>query len=150
MAKDNERFAREKELAREYEKKMETRDQKISAMINQKLECLPTKSNEMRGFPYLFNELFIPAFSSGRYKKPSEFFLGEMPWIFGLIVYDRFKDAFLHTVDQIRDYSYSVGWGRRSFRSNSYLSYNDRIFRNILINNYTCPNNTICSYMHSF
>ena len=128
MAKDNERFAREQELAREYEKKMETRDQKIRAMINQKLECLPTKSNEIRGFPYLFKELFIPAFSSGRYKKPSEFFLGEMPWIFGLIVYDRFKDAFLHTVDQIRDYSYSVGWGRRSFRSNSYLSYNDRIF----------------------
>lgn len=127
MAKNLDRFAREKELARDYEKKMADRSQKINAIINKKLESIPKNHDEMRGIPYLLEAQFIPAFSKGKYKKPSEFFLAEMPWIFGLIVYDRFKNAFLHIVDQIRDYPYSVGWGRRTFRSNNYLNYCERI-----------------------
>ena len=127
MAKNNDQFAREKELARDYEKKMADRAQKINAIVNKKLDTVPINPHEVRGFPNLLGSLYIPAFSKGKYKKPSEFFLAEMPWIFGLIVYDRFKDAFLHTVDQIRDYPYSVGWGRRTFRSNNYLNYCERI-----------------------
>ena len=111
MAKNNDQFAREKELARDYEKKMADRAQKINSIINKKLDSAPLNPHEARGFPNLLGSLYIPAISQGKYKKPSEFFLAEMPWIFGLIVYDRFKDAFLHTVDQIRDYPYSVGWG---------------------------------------
>ena len=127
MAKNNDQFSREKELARDYEKKMVDRSQKINTIINKKLDSASLNPHEVRGFPNLLGSLYIPAFSKGKYKKPSEFFLAEMPWIFGLIVYDRFKDAFLHTVDQIRDYPYSVGWGRRTFRSNNYLNYCERI-----------------------
>ena len=82
MAKNNDQFAREKELARDYEKKMADRAQKINAIINKKLDSVPLNPHEVRGFPNLLGSLYIPAFSKGKYKKPSEFFLAEMPWIF--------------------------------------------------------------------
>ncbi len=127
MERDEMQFADEKELAREYEKKMLNRSNAISAMVEKELKKLPGTPYTMRSFADLLEARYIPAFSSGKYEKPSEFFLKEMPWIFGLIVYDRFRDAFLHTVDQIRDYSYGTGWDRRSFRSDSYLNYAQRI-----------------------
>ena len=132
MVKDNDQFAREKELAREYEKKMAAREQKIKGKVNQLLEPIKTHPYEMRNFSTLFDKLYMPAFTTAKYQKPSDFFRKEMPWIFDYIIYERFVKAFVHAVDNVREYPYSVGWGRRSYRSDNYLSYTDRISRIVL------------------
>lgn len=132
MEKNNDSYARQKELAREYEKKMAARDRELNRIVSQKIGTVKLEPLEQRSLYAFFNALYIPAFSSGKYQKPSAFFLSEMPWIFGSFVYDRFREAFLHIVDQISEYPYSVGWGRRSFRSGNYLSYAERI-SNILL-----------------
>ena len=127
MAKENDQFAREKKLAREYEKKMEVRTQAIKKKILRELSAYQISPYERKDFSALFGRLFAQAFTDGKYEKPSEFFRKEMPWIFDLIIYDRFRDAFCHAVDHVRDYPYSVGWDRRSFRSSNYLNYTARI-----------------------
>ena len=127
MAKDNDQFAREKTLAREYEKKMEVRTQAIKKKILRELSVYQISPYEMKDFSALFSRRFSQGFTDGKYEKPSQFFTKEMPWIFDLIIYDRFRDAFLHAVDHVRDYPYSVGWDKRSFRSSNYLNYTARI-----------------------
>lgn len=127
MAKDNDQFAREKELAREYEKKMAAREQAIKGKVTEQLVPIKTSPYEMRNLSTLFNKLYIPAFTASKYKKPSEFFKKEMPWIYEYIIYERFHDAFNNAVDRVREYPYSVGWGRRSYRSDNFLSYTERI-----------------------
>lgn len=127
MAKDNDRFASEKELAREYEKKMAVREQAIKDEVARQLASVKTGPYEMRNLPTLLNKLYIPAFTASKYPKPSAFFHAEMPWIYEYIIYKRFHDAFDHAVDRVREYPYSVGWGRRSYRSDNYLSYAGRI-----------------------
>ena len=127
MAKDHDLFAREKELARAYEKKMEVRTQAIKAKIVRELSAYQLSPYEMKDFLALFGRLYVQAFTNGKYEKPSDFFQKEMPWIFGLIIYDRFRDAFLYAVDHVRDYPYSVGWDKRSFCSSNYLNYSARI-----------------------
>ena len=129
MAKDNEQFAREKELAREYEKKMAAREQAVRDKVTQQFDHVKTAPYEVRTLSTLFNKLYIPAFTDAKYQKPSEFFRAEMPWIYEYIIYARFHDAFDHAVDSVRDYPYSVSWSRRSYRSDHYLSYADRIGR---------------------
>ena len=126
MAKENDQAAREKELASVYSVKMERRSRSIKELG---MKHSPSAPNVYyRNHIYAsFESRFSEAFSQKRYEKPSEFFLKEMPWIFGLVVYDRYKEAFLYMVDRVRDYPYSVGWGRRSFRSREYLHYMSRI-----------------------
>ena len=127
MAKENEQIIREKELARAYEKKMAARER----AIREKAESLQTPFGDgdyaPRNLHRLFDIKFSEAFAQKKYEKPSDFFLAEMPWIFGLVVFERYKEQFLYMVDHIRDYPYSVGWSRRSFRSRDYLSYQGRI-----------------------
>lgn len=64
---------------------------------------------------------------SGKYKKPSEFFESECEWLFGGIIYQCHKASFLYAVDRCIDFPYTEGWTRRPFRSESYLSYFNRI-----------------------
>lgn len=63
----------------------------------------------------------------GKYKKPSEFFLEECGWLFGTIIYDCHKDAFLYQVDNCMKYPYTRGWLRRPFRSEKTDDYLDHI-----------------------
>lgn len=148
MVKNNEMFAEQKELARKYERKMAARDQEIKKQVSLRIDEDELDPFVRRNFSALYDALFTSAFTNGKYQKPSEFFLGEMPWIFGLIVYDRFRDAFLHMVDQVLDYPYSVGWGRRSFRSKNYLNYAERISR--IVHNFQdahCVDADICDVL---
>ena len=126
MVKDNDQLAREQDLARQYEIKMARRDQEIKSQ-GQKHATGNTHEYIRNGLYRCFESKFSEAFSQNRYEKPSEFFLKEMPWIFGLAVYDRYKEAFLNMVDGIRDYPYSQSYYRRSFRSESYMHYMGRI-----------------------
>lgn len=127
MAKDNDQFAREKELAREYEKKMAAREQAIKGKVTEQFAPIKTGPYEVRNLSTLFNKLYIPAFTASKYRKPSEFFKKEMSWVYEYIIYERFHDAFNNAVDRVREYPYSVGWGRRSYRSDNFLSYTERI-----------------------
>lgn len=115
MATENEQFAREKELAREYAQKMESHFQKIDAMA---FSRIPGQHGVYQSKALLacFAMKYTEAFSQNKYEKPSLFFLAEMPWIFRHLVYDRFREAFLQSVDQILDYPYSHGLNRRRDR----------------------------------
>ena len=148
MAKENDRAAREKELARQYEKKMAARERQIRSAVNQRLEKLKPNPYELHGIGSLLNKMYIPAFSEGKYQKPSEFFLTEMPWIFGLVVYNRFKDAFLYMADHVLDYSYCTGWFRTAYRSEQYLQYADRLA--MMLHNYSsdsCVDADLCDIL---
>ena len=114
MIKEYEREARELEL------KMNAR----TGVIRRKIQSLlPADQPRVRNIVWLMEEMYLPAFLEGKYQKPSEFFLAEMPWIFGLVVYDRFRDAFLYIADSVFSYPHAVGMGRRSFRSRNYANY---------------------------
>lgn len=126
MVKDNDQLAREQDLARQYEIKMARRDREIQSQ-GQKHATGESHAYIRNGLHRCFQSKFSEAFSQNRYEKPSEFFLKEMPWIFGLAIYDRYKEAFLHMVDGVRDFPYSESYFRRSFRSNSYMHYMGRI-----------------------
>lgn len=129
MAADNDQMAREKELAREFEKKMAARDRLIKATAEKNFPPREPKPGVIYGksLHQLFDLKFSAAFAEKKYETPSEFFLAEMPWLFGMVIYERYREAFLYIVDHIRDYPYSVGWSRRSFRSREYLAYYGRI-----------------------
>ena len=127
MTKDNEQFARERMLADAYEKKMRARLQSINDTAIKHMPPSEPNVHRAQNLFTVFENSFVPAFSEKKYEKPSEFFLAEMPWIFGELVYDRFRDAFLYIVDHIRDYPYTFGWHRRSFRSADWLVYAHRI-----------------------
>ena len=128
MGKENELIIREKELARAYDKKMAARERTIRETAESYQVPPEPGDYAARNLHRLFEMRFRESFAEKKYDKPSEFFLAEMPWIFGLVVYERYKEPFLCMVDRIRDYPYSVGWSRRSFRSGDYLSYQGRIW----------------------
>ena len=125
MAKDNEQYAKYIELAREYVKTVTAREKRI----NEKLQSI--KGNMEIGsdvtLQNVFYSLFAPAISSGKYTKPSDFFKKEMPWIFDDIVPARFQNAFFYIADNIRDYTCTVSLQSRSFRSDDYLHYMQRL-----------------------
>lgn len=131
MTVDNNAVAREKELARVYEVKAERRAQAIKNMASRYVTA--DSNTYYRNYLYsCFECKFIEAFSRQTYQKPSDFFLKEMPWIFGPVVYNRYRDAFLHMVDQVLDFPYSDTYYRRSFRSDNYLHYTKRIGKILL------------------
>ncbi len=124
MANENGRYDRRVELARGYAKTVAEREKRIV----EKLQAIAAQEQITdRTLSNIFRSLFVPAFASGKYTKPSDFFAKEMPWIFGTIVPDKFRDAFLYIVDNIRDYPCSVSFMSRSYRSKQYLSYAHRL-----------------------
>ena len=60
-------------------------------------------------------------------KKPSEFFEKKCKWLFGLCILERHKDAFLYIVDNCTAFIFQTGWERRSFRSEDFSLYADKI-----------------------
>ena len=80
-----------------------------------------------RTWSYSLNELVEHVLLSGSDTKPSLILTSQLNWIFGTVVYKRFWEAYLTSVDRIRDYPYSASWSRRSFRSEQYKVYASRI-----------------------
>lgn len=60
-------------------------------------------------------------------KKPSEFFEKKCKWLFDKCILKRHKDAFLYIVDNCTAFIFQTGWGRRSFRSEDFSLYADKI-----------------------
>lgn len=60
-------------------------------------------------------------------KKPSEFFTKRTPWLFGEVIRERHRAAFLWAVDNCTAWIYTSGWGRRTFRSEDRSLYLGKI-----------------------
>lgn len=60
-------------------------------------------------------------------KRPSEFFKQKCKWLFGTCILERHKDAFLYIADNCTAFIFQTGWGRRTFRSEDFSLYADKI-----------------------
>ena len=81
----------------------------------------------------------VPDFSKGRWDQlfkavlpdfreadgvpPSQWAEAHSQWVFEDLVFPRFREAFLYTLDNIRSYPYQQGWYRRPLRSDCYEDY---------------------------
>lgn len=65
--------------------------------------------------------------ASGRYKKPSDFVKAELSGLFGTLIPKSLMPSFLYEVDNVREYPFTEGWYRRTFRSERYDLYVDKI-----------------------
>jgi len=127
MAKDQQAFSRQHALAREVEKKLSDRENALKAKIK---AILPKESLLRQNMAAVFAELVTPELETG--KKPSEIIGQKLPWLFDLAIYPRFREAFLQMADRVREFPYAIGWGRRSFRSESYVPYDGRLRQMLL------------------
>ena len=65
--------------------------------------------------------------ASGKYKKPSDFAKAELSGLFGTIIPKSLVPSFLYEIDNVREYPFTEGWYRRTFRSERYDLYVDKI-----------------------
>ena len=105
--------------------------QKIRAAKEALIESLPPEQKEFvqycrcgkpKGGCALSKKL-RKGLRDGTYKKPSEFFVSECGWLFGGVIYERFKASFMYEVDDLIKYQYQRGWSRRSFRTSDYSAH---------------------------
>ncbi len=102
--------------------------QKIRAAKEKLIESLPPEQKEFVqycrcGKPKdgcVLSKKLRKGLRDGTYKKPSEFFASECGWLFGGVIYERFKASFMYEVDNLIKYQYQRGWSRRSFRTSDY------------------------------
>lgn len=114
------------ELSKQYEVKYNERFHETEAKLSQ--ELLSFINNFVRKWGYIkgsspLADDLAEGLKSGKYKKPSEFFLKQCSGLFNGYILPKDKEAFLHTVDNITDWQYSYGYYRRSFRSKDYSKY---------------------------
>ena len=124
MEQDNTSFARQKELASAYHEKLQSRQ----LAIRKKMQAQADKNGGVAVYNWstAVGAAYKKAFASGQYDKPSVFVSKELAWLFGDCVLPRFKDAFLSSVDRMREYPQDTFWRRRGFRSQRWISYADR------------------------
>lgn len=122
------------ELSKQYEAKYGKKRQEVLEKLPQKLflftDNFVGKWRYVRGNSSLADDL-ADGLKSGKYKKPSEFLLAECGELFNGYILPRNKEALLHTLDNITDWQYSVGYYRRSFRTKDYSKYIDKIANEI-------------------
>lgn len=118
------------ELSKQYEIKYNQRLRETEARLPS--ELLSFVNNCFRNWGYIkgsspLADDFAEGLKSGKYKKPSEFFLKKCGELFNGYILPKDREAFLHTVDNITDWQYSYGYYRRSFRSKDYSKYMSKI-----------------------
>ena len=124
----NEERAARKELARSYSSEQtKKRELGVKALPEPVRKYLEYSSRYDGGMASKLNGELTAGLESGKYKKPSEFILKNMPEIFGEVVPESMKDSLLWSVDNCISWLYSCGYTRRSFRSSTYLHYLDKI-----------------------
>ncbi|MBQ3257031.1 MAG: DUF4132 domain-containing protein [Oscillospiraceae bacterium] len=104
-------------LAAAYMKAKDDRKDRIEEQI--KSRC-PDFSN---GRWVQLTNAVLPNFSDKLGVSPSKWITIHSQWIFKDLVYPRFREAFLHALDNIRSYPYQQGWYRRPLRSDCYEDY---------------------------
>ena len=58
--------------------------------------------------------------ASGKYEKPSEFMKAELSGLFGTRIPEALVPSLLYEIDNAREYPFTEGWYRRTFRSDRY------------------------------
>lgn len=125
MAKDNEQYARQQELARAFDEKRKARHE----AINKRLQAILGKDREMSApFQGALTGAFALAFAKNKYPSPSVFVRKELSWILTDCVYPRFHEAFYDTIDRMQEYPTDVSWHRRGFRSRQWAAYGPRFY----------------------
>lgn len=119
----NEERARMDALAKSYREKENSRwNSIINSLDEDQRNFIRLRTNGIG--EKIFNELMD--FLSKGDKKPSEFIIENCQWLFEKgCVLSRNKNAFLYAIDNCNNFSYGIGWGRRSFRSKDYTYYKD-------------------------
>ena len=125
MAKDNEQYARQQELARAFDEKRKARQE----TINKKLQAMLGKDREISApIQGALTGAFALAFAQNKYPKPSVFVRRELSWLLTDCVYPRFHEAFYDTIDRMQEYPTDVSWHRRGFRSRQWAAYGPRFY----------------------
>ena len=125
MAKDNEQYARQQELARAFDEKRKARHE----AINKRLQAVLGKDREMSApFQGALTGAFALAFAKNKYPSPSVFVRKELSWILTDCVFPRFHEAFYDAVDRMQEYPTDVSWHRRGFRSRQWAAYGPRFY----------------------
>lgn len=122
----NEERARLTALANTYRTKMSSRWNEIFNSLDEKQKEFVNRRIDGKIMTELMDSL-----KDGK-KKPSDFIKKNCKWLFekGCIL-ERNKDAFLYALDSCNNFSYCLGWNRRSFRSKDY-SYYVNVFGEII------------------
>lgn len=130
MANEEER--RRSELANELSQELDAEKRRFAnTLTGEKRDFFLYLSGGLKSrdpFPALANDL-RDGLSSGKYKKPSEFFTQKCEWLFDGIILRRNREMFLSAVDSVNRYQYSESYWRRSFRSRNYGLYFQKIIR---------------------
>ena len=75
--------------------------------------------------------------ASGRYEKPSDFAKAELTGLFGTLIPESLVPSLLYEIDNVREYPFTEGWYRRTFRSDRYDIYIAKICT--IVKSYTKP-----------
>ncbi|MBP5355030.1 MAG: DUF4132 domain-containing protein [Lachnospiraceae bacterium] len=65
--------------------------------------------------------------ASGKYEKPSEYMKAELSGLFGTRIPEALVPSLLYEIDNAREYPFTEGWYRRTFRSDRYDIYVSKI-----------------------
>ena len=106
----------------------------VSAERKRKERILSSLTADEKAFlnPFLSNgnhvlaDAFEKALEEG--STPSAYITEHMAWLFEKVIPPSHKPAVLYAVDAVKDYQYSTSYTRRSYRSESYRAYSERIF----------------------
>lgn len=122
------------ELAKQYEakyvEKFNAVEKKLSPELLEFVNNFVRRWRYVKGVSSLADDL-EEGLRSGRYKKPSEFFLKKCSGLFNGFILPKDKEAFLYTVDSVTDLQYSQSYYRRSFRSKDYAYYMSKFISEI-------------------
>lgn len=118
----NEERARIEALAKQYGNAAEEKWQAVMQTLDEDQRAF-IRGNSFR------NTAIYGEFSEHLKKghRPSEFFEKKCKWLFGQCILERHRDAFLYIVDNCTAFIFQTGWGRRSFRSEDFSLYADKI-----------------------
>ena len=114
------------EFGKEMEKRKENAAKRLSEEQNKFVSAFERSWNITENSHYLLKEM-MQGLRNGRYAKPSEFYLSECGWLFGTIITEKDKAAFLYASDAVNRWQCSRSYYRRSFRSADYSCYLTRL-----------------------
>lgn len=118
----NEDRARIEELAKQYGNEAEGKWQAVMKTLDEEQRTFI--HGNLYGGSAIYRE-FLEHLEKG--KRPSEFFEKKCKWLFGKCILKRHKDAFLYMVDNCTAFVFQTGWAQRTFRSEDFSLYADKI-----------------------
>lgn len=114
------------QLAVKFGKEMEERKEKAAKRLSEEqkkfADTFARSWNLQKDSHPLIKEM-MDGLRNGKYAKPSEFYLKECGWLFGTIITEKDKAAFIYASDSVNRWQCSRSYYRRSFRTADYSCY---------------------------